>query len=182
MIDKQNRPMTTGHDSLSTDRLFPNAYEELRRLAKYHVSRQRTDSLSATGLVHEAFFRLVKPSSRSSWDTRGHFFSAAANAMRQILVDRARKKNALKRGGDRNRLDIELANIIIPGADRRDQTILQVNDALDELAVDYPVEAKLVELRFFGGLSFADVARTLEIPDSEAKKNGSSQRRRSCGC
>lgn len=156
-------------ESLVTDDFFPVVYDELRRLARNQLGNH-ANSLSPTGLVHEAFFRLVAPGSRECWDTRGHFFSAAANAMRQIIVDRVRRRKALKRGGDRIQLNIEMGNIGLPADRLNSQTILDVHEALDKFAADYPDEAKLVEMRYFGGLGFAEAARALNISESTARR------------
>ncbi|MEM7315712.1 MAG: ECF-type sigma factor, partial [Planctomycetota bacterium] len=146
----------------SSDVHFADVYDELKGLARAHIVRlQPGQTLSATALVHEAFFKLVKPSDQTQWDSRGHFFSSAARAMRQILVDRARRRNSLKRGGDRERLEIDVNEFTHVGAVMDHGRLLDLNDALDELVKDYPIESELVHLRFFAGLSFEDAALAL---------------------
>jgi RNA polymerase sigma factor (TIGR02999 family) len=153
-------------DPLAADRLLPLVYQELRRLAEHHMAREAPgQTLQATALVHEAYLRLVTPPSRSKeqevrWDSRGHFFAAAAEAMRRILVERARAKATVKRGGRVRRLDFDSLS---PPCDDRSQELLALDEALSELERHDPQAAKLVKLRYFAGLSHQDAAAALGI-------------------
>jgi RNA polymerase sigma factor (TIGR02999 family) len=113
MTELNRNPPATGHAGPGTsDRLLPLVYDELRRLAARKLAREKTGhTLQATALVHEAFLRLVGPADEQRWDSRGHFFAAAAEAMRRILIDRAREKQATKRGGGRERLDVDAVDL-----------------------------------------------------------------------
>jgi RNA polymerase sigma factor (TIGR02999 family) len=145
-------------------RLLPLVYEELRKLAARRLARETPgQTLQATALVHEAYLRLVDTDgSRQRWGGRGHFFSAAAEAMRRILVDKARHKQSLKGGGGRRRADlgIELA-ADVPGDD-----VLALDEALERLGRDHPRKAELVKLRFFAGLTNDEAAEALGISAS----------------
>ena len=153
-------------------------YSELKRLAGSHIRRERADhTLSATGLVHEAYLRLAESSPQ--WESRSHFFGIAANAMRQVLVDHARAHRAEKRGGDWLKLTLTSAIPEIegqPGAhrdgvDTADAVdIISLNDALSELEQRDPRQAKIVELRYFGGLSIEDTAATLNLSPATIKR------------
>src|SRR5688572_11918074 len=135
----------------AAERLLPLVYEELRKLAAHRLAEEKPgQTLQATALVHEAYVRLVDAEHAQHWDGRGHFFAAAAEAMRRLLIDNARRKQAQKHGGGWHRLDIvdlELA-VDSTGAD-----LLAVDEALSNLAAQEPLIAKLVELRFFAGLT-----------------------------
>ena len=155
----------------ATNPLFEAVYDELRGLARAHLRRnQACQSLSATGLVHEAFFKLMSPTEQKQWDTRGHFFSSAARAMRQILVDRARKRQSLKRGGDHVRIALDVYELTGTDGPMNDERLLELDKVLDKFAVDYPVESELVHLKFFAGMSFQDAARVIEIPESDVRR------------
>ncbi len=148
--------------------LLPLVYQELRRLARAQMGHERAEhTLQATALVHEAYLRLVEAAPKR-WDGRRHFFAAAAEAMRRILVEHARRKNSLKRGGERGRveLDDELPAIASPCDDIDD--LLTLNDALDRLAQEDPALAELVKLSFFAGLSVDEAAETLGISRATA--------------
>ncbi len=148
-------------DSSATDRLLPIVYKELRRLAAQRLENEKPgQTLQATALVHEAYLRLVESDSKNSWDNRGHFFSAAAEAMRRILVEKARQKRSLKRGGTRQRIDLDPNQMYEA---KVDVEVLRVNEALDALALEYPELAKLVELKYFGGLGLEEAADCLQI-------------------
>lgn len=154
-------------DPRAADELLPIVYEELRRLAARHMSKERPGhTLQATALVHEAYIRLLGPNG-PKWDSRGHFFAAAAEAMRRILIDRARAGGAEKRGGDRRRVSLESADLTI---DAVPAEIIDLDDALTRLAAEDPVKAQLVKLRFFGGLSLHDAARFLGISSTTADR------------
>jgi RNA polymerase sigma factor (TIGR02999 family) len=154
-------------DPRAAERLLPLVYEELRKLAAQRLAREAPgQTLQATARVHEAYVRLVDvDGTRQRWDGRGHFFAAAAEAMRRILVDNARHKQSLKGGGGRERVDlggIELA----AGAPRFD--VLALDEALERLARDHPRKAELVKLRFFAGLTNDEAAEALGISPSTA--------------
>ena len=153
-------------DPAAADELLPLVYEELRRLAAQRMSKEAAGhTLQPTALVHEAWLRLVGNQDKK-WETRGHFFAAAAEAMRRILIDRARRKRALRHGGDQQRLDIQEVDFAAPIAD--DQ-LLAVSEALDLLAAQYPVEAELVKLRYFIGTTNDEAAEVLGISPRTAK-------------
>ena len=135
-------------DPTAADQLLPLVYEELRRLAAHKMANEATgQTLQPTALVHEAWLRLVG-NQNQKWEGRAHFFAAAAEAMRRILIDRARRKRAVRHGGDQRRVDLQEVDLAAPGDD--DQ-LLAVNDALDKLAAQHKVEAELVKLRYFVG-------------------------------
>ncbi len=158
-------------DPHAAERLLPLVYEELRRLAGNRLARESPgQTLQATALVHEAYLRLVASgggdaSGDRHWNSRGHFFGAAAEAMRRILVERARHKRSLKAGGDRRRLDVADIEPAIadPGID-----LLALNDVLDKLEEHDRRKAELVKLRFFAGLTTEEAAQALGISTSTA--------------
>ena len=154
-------------DPKAADELLPLVYEELRKLAAHHMAQEAPgQTLQPTALVHEAWLRLVgAPQQR--WDSRGHFFAAAAEAMRRILVDKARRKQSLKHGGGLERLDLEHLDLALA---ENDATVLAVNEALDRLAAEDPQCAELVKLRFFAGLSNVEAARMLGLAERTAKR------------
>jgi RNA polymerase sigma factor (TIGR02999 family) len=148
-------------DPRAAEQLLPLVYDELRKLAAVRIAREEPgQTLQATALVHEAYVRLVDHEHPQEWDSRGHFFAAAATAMRRILVDRARKKDSLKRGGPALRSDIDLAEIAT--SDHR-VDVCELDDALQRLASRDQEAAKLVELRFFAGLTLQDSANAMGI-------------------
>src|SRR5437899_1120934 len=137
-------------DANAADQLLPLVYEELRKLAAQKMAQEAPgQTLQPTALVHEAYLRLVGGGREVRWEGRGHFFAAAAEAMRRILVESARRRNTLKRGGDRGPAQFDLANLANP--DRPDE-VLAVDEALAALAAADPQAAELVKLRFFVGL------------------------------
>jgi RNA polymerase sigma factor (TIGR02999 family) len=147
-------------DPRAADELLPFVYGELRRLAAAKMANEAAgNTLQPTALVHEAWLRLVGNGS-PKFAGRAHFFAAAAQAMRRILIDRARRKCAARHGGGQERLDIRQIDLASPGAD--DQ-LLAVNEALDKLAAQDPLEAELVKLRYFGGLTIDEAASLLDI-------------------
>jgi RNA polymerase sigma factor (TIGR02999 family) len=147
--------------------LLPLVYEELRHLAAAKMAREAPgQTLQPTALVHEAWLRLVG-NKEQEWDGRAHFFAAAAEAMRRILIDRARRKQAARHGGEHQRVEIEEADLAIPDQDT-DQ-LLAVNEALDKLASTDRVEAELVKLRYFVGLTLDEAATILGISPRTAK-------------
>lgn len=155
-------------DSTSAVDLMPLVYEELRKLAASKMAREAPgQTLQATALVHEAWMRLSDGKGQQ-WDSRGHFFAAAAEAMRRILVDNARRKKALKRGGDQEKVELNELNIV---TDSDDEELLAVHEALDQLKREDPVIAELVKLRFFAGLKIDEAALAMDISRSTAKRH-----------
>ena len=149
-------------DPKAADELLPLVYEELRKLAAHKMAQQPPgQTLQATALVHEAWLRLVG-SARQNWESRRHFFSAAAEAMRHILIDRARKRLSLRHGGGQQRLDIEEVEVAAP---IEQETILAVNEALSELEKADSTKAEVVKLRFFVGLSERETAEILGVSE-----------------
>ena len=155
-------------DQQASERLLPLVYDELRKLAAAKMARESPDhSLQATALVHEAYVRLVDQGKAPQWESRGHFFSAASQAMRRILVERARRKKGPKQGGHMRRQDNALDELASP---RSSPDVLAVDAALRDLAEKDPPVAKLVELRFFAGLTLAEAAAVLQISDRTADR------------
>ena len=153
-------------DSQAAEQLLPLVYDELRKLAAAKLADERPgQTLQATALVHDAYIRLVDVEQAQPWNSRGHFFSAAAEAMRRILIDNALRKSSRKRGGDY--LRIELASDLAAPAGKSDN-ILAVAEALDRLSEGDPQAARLVELRFFAGCSITDAAEIVGISRSNA--------------
>src|SRR5687767_5405985 len=148
-------------DPHAAGQLLPLVYDELRRLAAQKLAQEKPgQTLQATALVHEAYLRLVDAERAQKWDSRGHFFAAAAEAMRRLLIDNARKKKSEKHGGGWQRLDVvDLELVVDSGGD----DLLAVDEALSKLATREPVIAKLVELRFFAGLTLEQSAEILNI-------------------
>lgn len=154
-------------DARAADELLPLVYEELRKLASTRMAHERPgQTLQPTALVHEAWLRLAGDP-RQQWDSRGHFFAAAAEAMRRILIDNARRKQALRHGAGQQRLDIQEIELAAPSTD--DQ-LLAINAALEKLAVDHPRKAELVKLRYFAGLSIEEAAAAIKISEATAKR------------
>jgi RNA polymerase sigma factor (TIGR02999 family) len=153
-------------DSDAAEQLLPLVYDELRRLAAAKLGREAPgQTLDATALVHEAYLRLVGGAVPGSYHGRGHFFAAAAAAMRRILIDRARHKRAEKRGGGRRRQRLD--DLAAPGPD---EELLALDEALRKLAAQDPVKARLVELRYFAGLTGQQAAEALGISPSTADR------------
>src|SRR5215831_11960142 len=141
--------------------LLPLVYDELRRLAAQKLAGEKPgQTLQATALVHEAYLRLVDVEQAQHWDSRRHFFAAAAEAMRRILVDKARRKRTVKHGGERVRIDLDAALLV---GDEPRQDLLELDELLDQLAGADPQAAELVKLRFFGGLTGEETAAVLGI-------------------
>lgn len=156
-------------DPSATDKLLPLVYDELRRLAAQRLAQEKPgQTLQPTALVHEAFVRLVAAEHQPGWQSRGHFFAAAAKAMRRILVDSARRKKSLKRGGQEQRVEIEV-KAQESGGDSVD--LLAVDEALARLAVLHERKAQLVELRFFSGLTMEQAAGALGIAIATANRD-----------
>jgi RNA polymerase sigma factor (TIGR02999 family) len=152
-------------DPRAAEQLLPLVYDELRRLAASKMAHEPAgQTLQATALVHEAYLRLVDGAQASQWNSRGHFFAAAAEAMRRILVERARHKHSLKAGGDRGRQ--ELPDIEVATGPNLD--LIALHEALTKLEAQDKRRAELVKLRFFAGLSIAEAAEVLGISTSTA--------------
>jgi RNA polymerase sigma factor (TIGR02999 family) len=148
-------------DPRAAEQLLPLVYDELRRLAAQKMAQENPgQTLQATALVHDAYLRLVDVEKAQHWNSRGHFFAAAAEAMRRILVDQARRRNAAKRGGLAQREELHESVI---AAGRPIEELLAVDDLLDRLAEIDPAAANLVKLRFFVGLNMTDVAEAMGI-------------------
>jgi RNA polymerase sigma factor (TIGR02999 family) len=153
-------------DPRAAEQLLPLVYDELRKLAAAKLAREQSgQTLQATALVHDAWLRLVDTNKAEHWNSRGHFFGAAAQAMRRILVERARQKRRLRHGGGRQRL--ELVDAPAPETDDR---LLALDDALTRLAAEDPVAARVVELRHFAGLGHAEIAAALAITVYQARQ------------
>ena len=148
-------------DEQSSSKLLPLLYNELRRLASAKLAHERPgQTLTATALVHEAYLRLVGANEDVSWENRGHFFAAAAEAMRRILVDRARRKGAERHGGDRKRKDLDE---VLVADEPESSELLEVHEALDQLDEVDKVKADLVKLRYFAGLTGDQTAQILGL-------------------
>ena len=149
--------------------LLPIVYEELRKLAALRLAQEKPgQTLQATALVHDAYLRLVEGDVARRWNSRGHFFAAAAEAMRRILVDNARRKRRPKHGGDRRRVGLD--SIALPAEDRF-HDLLALDEALTALAAREPLKAELVKLRYFAGLSVEEAAACLGISPITAKRH-----------
>jgi RNA polymerase sigma factor (sigma-70 family) len=171
-------------DPRAAEQLLPLVYDELRKLAAHRMAQEAPDhTLQATALVHEAYIRLVASPLKASpleasplrkqgeqplWNSRGHFFAAAAEAMRRILVETARKRGRLKRGGDRQRINLDAVELSIQEVP---DNLLALDEALTELAETHPEKAELVKLRYFAGLTVHDAAQTLGIAPSTADRH-----------
>jgi RNA polymerase sigma factor (TIGR02999 family) len=156
-------------DPHAAEQLLPLVYEELRQLAAHRMAQEAPgQTLQATALVHEAYLRLVDADQVRHWDSRGHFFAAAAEAMRRILVESARRRRSAKHGGRLRRIDFdaEQSQAELPADD-----LLALDDALDQLAREDPVKAELVKLRCFAGLSHQEAAAALSISRATADRH-----------
>ena len=154
-------------DAKAANELLPVVYEELRRLAAHKMSQEAPgQTLQATALVHEAYIRLVGSESQD-WKGRTHFFTAAAEAMRRILIDTARRKKSLKRGGGHQMVSLDDAELAIEGPS---EDIVALDEALKKLAVEDPVKANLVKLRYFAGLTIEQAADILGISRATADR------------
>ena len=151
----------------AADRLLPIVYDELRKLAAARMANEKPgQTLAPTGLVHEAWLRLA--GGDASWKSRGHFFAASAEAMRRILIERARQKKAAKRGGEHRRAEFDLEAVEFTSPDSR---ILDLDEALSKFATVDPVKAELVKLRYFAGCSIKDAAELMGISTATADRN-----------
>ena len=170
-------------DVSSTDRLLPLVYSELRRIAASKLARETPgQTIQTTALVHEAYLRLVGPrrdeqgdngndvfgSSAAAWDSRGHFFAAAAESMRRILIDNARRKKQPKRGGDRDRIDFDQVELAVA---ERSVDLIALDEALTELEQEHEPQAKVVKLRYFAGLTIEQTAKALGVSEATVKRH-----------
>ena len=154
-------------DPKATQELLPLVYEELRRLAAQKMANEAPGhTLQPTALVHEAWLRLTGDQNQK-WDGRGHFFAAAAESMRRILIERARRKNSLKRGGDLERVNLDDVDVAVLADD---DTLLCINDALEKLEKEDPDAAQVVKLRFFAGMTNEEAGRMMGVTDRTAKR------------
>src|SRR4051794_32267666 len=156
-------------DPRASEQLLPLVYRELRRLAKQRLAQEKPgQTLQATALVHEAYLRLVDGEEAQRWSSRGHFFAAAAEAMRRILIENARRKRAEKHGGRLERQDLDAIEIEAPAPS---EDLLALDEALAKLEAEDPVKAQLVKLRYFAGLSEDDAAQALGISRTTAHRH-----------
>jgi RNA polymerase sigma factor (TIGR02999 family) len=155
-------------DTKAAGELLPLVYDELRKLAAQRLAREKPgQTLQATALVHEAYLRLVGGDPDRPWEGRGHFFAAAAEAMRRILVDDARRKRSLKRGGLRAREELDEARLAAPAAG---VDVLALDEALGRLAARDAEAADLVKLRYFAGMTLREAAAALALPERSAER------------
>src|SRR5215469_14735228 len=155
-------------DPHAAAQLLPLVYEELRLLAAQKLAQEKPgQTLQATALVHEAYVRLVDTDNVPHWNSRGHFFAAAAEAMRRILVETARRKKTDKHGGAWEQIHVEIADLPAP---QREDKLLRLDEALAQLELHKPLQAKLVTLRFFTGLTMAETAAALGISTATADR------------
>jgi RNA polymerase sigma factor (TIGR02999 family) len=155
-------------DPTAADQLLPLVYDELRRLAAAKIAQEKPgQTLQPTALVHEAWLRLVG-SENQLWENRAHFFAAAAEAMRRILIEKARRRQRLRHGGGQERVDLDEIATIAPESDER---LLQVHEALDQLAAEDKVKADVVKLRFFVGLTDREVADALGLSERTVERH-----------
>jgi RNA polymerase sigma factor (TIGR02999 family) len=158
-------------DPNAAEQLLPLVYDELRKLAAAKLANEKPgQTLQATALVHEAYIRLVDNDKAQHWNSRGHFFGAAAEAMRRILIGQARRKRSEKAGGHRRRLDLSAVEPEIQGPQ---WDLIALDEALERLAAQDPRGAKLVELRFFAGLTIPQAAKAIGISVSTAENDWS---------
>ncbi len=155
-------------DPKAADELLPLVYEELRKLAGARLANEAAgQTLQPTALVHEAWIKL-SGSNDQQWSGRGHFFGAAAEAMRRILIDRARKRNRERHGAGLQRVHLDSVDIAV---NTDDETLLRLNDALEKFALESPDKAELIKLRYFAGLTLADAATARDISLATAKRH-----------
>ncbi|HEY8746550.1 MAG TPA: ECF-type sigma factor [Tepidisphaeraceae bacterium] len=156
-------------DPAASAKLLPLVYQQLRKLAASQMRKERPDqTLQATALVHEAYLRLVDQTNAQHWDTRWHFFGAAAEAMRRILVDNARRKGRIKRGGGGQQISLDAVELTVNDPP---DGLLALDDALTEFTAKHPEKAQLVKLRYFAGLTIQEAAQALGISDRTAGRN-----------
>ena len=151
-------------DSTAAEELLPAIYDELRQMAAAKMAREKPQTLQATALVHEAWLKLGE----QRFENRAHFFGAAAEAMRRILVESARRRNRIKRGGEMERSEFVESQIVSP---LKDDKLLQVHEALDELATQEPVKAEIVKLRYFAGLQNMEIGSLLGVSEKTVRRH-----------
>jgi RNA polymerase sigma factor (TIGR02999 family) len=156
-------------DPSAAEQLLPLVYDELRRMAAQKLAQEKPgQTLQATALVHEAYLRLVGVDPVQHWDSLAHFFAAAAEAMRRLLIDQARRKRRPKHGGGRSRVSLDEALCL---GDAPDDDLLALDEALQKLACEEPAKAELVKLHYFAGLSLEEAGRALRISHRTAKRH-----------
>jgi RNA polymerase sigma factor (TIGR02999 family) len=156
-------------DPRAADELLPLVYDELRKLAAARMAQEKPgQTLQATALVHEAWLRLAGDDAQKVWNSRGHFFGAAAEAMRRILVEAARRKSRIRHGGELERVSVEGVEIAAPIPEDR---LVRVSEALDELEREAPEAAQIVKLRYFAGLTQEQVAETMNLSLRTAERH-----------
>lgn len=160
----------SGGDGTAAERLMPLVYEELRRLARSYLARERSDhTLQATALVHEAYLRLADET-RLTWKDRAHFYGIAARLMRRILVDHARAHKAAQRGGLEQKFSLDEARDLLI---KQEVDLVELNGALESLARDYPRKSEVVELKFFGGLDAKEISEVLQVSEKTVLRDWS---------
>jgi RNA polymerase sigma factor (TIGR02999 family) len=156
-------------DPRAAEQLLPLVYDELRKLAAQKMAQENPgQTLQATALVHEAYLRLVGAENEQCWDSRGHFFAAAAEAMRRILIENARRRQRLRHGGDRQQVDLNGIDLAV---EVPVDELLVINEALEELTQADPAAAELVKLRYFAGMTVEEAADILGVPPRTAYRN-----------
>ncbi len=156
-------------DPHAAAQLLPLVYDELRKLAAQKLDREKSgQTLQATALVHEAYLRLVDVEKAQHWNSRGHFFAAAAEAMRRILIERARSRHRIRHGGGRQRCDLDQLDV---AAEETAEHILALDQALEQLAAEEPAAAQVVKLRYFAGLTIEQTGATLGISARTANRH-----------
>ena len=156
-------------NSRASAELLPLVYEQLRALAARKIGQERADqTLQATALVHEAYLRLVDTTKVQLWESRWHFFAAAAESMRRILVENARRRGRIKRGGDMRRVDWDTLELTV---DNPPDELIALDAALTQLAAEHPERARLVDLRYFGGLGHEEAAQAMGVSVSTADRH-----------
>jgi RNA polymerase sigma factor (TIGR02999 family) len=159
-------------DPHAAEQLLPLVYDALRQLAGKRLAQERPgQTLQATALVHEAYLRLVDVDKTQHWDSRGHFFAAAAEAMRRILIDQARRKHSQKRGGSLRRVELDAGALLAAPEGQAPEDLLALDEALGQLEAEDPLKARLVKLRYFAGLSLQEAAQALGISVASAKRH-----------
>ena len=159
-------------DPRGAEQLLPLVYNELRQLAAAKLAQEKPgQTLQATALVHDAYLRLVDAEAAPHWDSRGHFFAAAAEAMRRILIDQARRKHSRKRGGSLRRVELDADALLAAPEEHAAEDLLALDEALQQFESEDPLKARLVKLRYFAGLSLADAAAALGISTATAKRH-----------
>jgi RNA polymerase sigma factor (TIGR02999 family) len=158
-------------DPRAAEQLLPLVYEELRKLAAQKLAQEKPgQTLQATALVHEAYLRLVGGETDQHWDSRRHFFAAAAEAMRRILIDQARHRQSVKAGGAMHRVPLDQGASLVASEETSKEDLLALDEALRQLEAEDPVKAQLVKLRFFAGASLEDAAAMLGVSTATAKR------------